>query len=217
MAIKFYAVKKGRVPGIYETWLECKINTDKFSGAEYHSFLTKVEADEYMNAFNVINLVDKINFKTKENLIAKSIKHEELSSIGYAFVDGSFNIKTNTYGYGGFITFNGKKEIVQGSGNEEQMAIMRNVAGEILGSINAIKRAIELNLKEINISYDYLGIEMWANDKWRRNKKETKDYYEYIQLARKEIKINFIKVLAHSGIDGNEEADTLAKQAVGII
>lgn len=212
IAKKFYAVRKGNKPGIYETWDECKFNVNKFSGAEFHSFISKKEAEEYMEC----SFVSKQKEELKEiykNIDTKS----KLDNIANSYVDGSFNIKTMTYGYGGFIEYNGEKHIVQGSGNEKQMAIMRNVAGEILGSMNAIKKAIELSIKEINIHYDYLGIEMWATDIWRRNKKETKDYYDFIVLANEKIKINFVKVLAHSGVGGNEEADILAKQAVGIL
>lgn len=46
MAIKknFYAVKKGRHPGIYRTWDECKKNVDGFPGAVFKGFATKEEA-----------------------------------------------------------------------------------------------------------------------------------------------------------------------------
>lgn len=225
MANKFYAVRKGLVPGIYKTWDECKSNVNKFPGAEFHSFATEKEAKNYMKPsfenktpiiqLDILDISKKINTSHEKN--EEKNDDIQLKDVGYSYVDGSFNIKTMTYGYGGYLEFNGKKEIIQGSGNEKSMAIMRNVAGEILGSAAAVKKSIELKLKEVNIYYDYLGIEMWATDVWRRNKKETKDYYDYMQLAQKQIKINFIKVLAHSGVKGNEEADILAKQAVGIL
>lgn len=37
MAVKYYAVKKGKMPGIYYSWNECKTQVDGFSGAEYKS------------------------------------------------------------------------------------------------------------------------------------------------------------------------------------
>ena len=33
MAKKFYAVKNGKTPGIFETWDECKKSVDGYSGA----------------------------------------------------------------------------------------------------------------------------------------------------------------------------------------
>ena len=79
----------------------------------------------------------------------------------------------------------------------------------------AIKKAIELGLPEVTIYYDYMGIEMWATGAWKCNKKGTAAYRDYVALARDAIHIHFAKVKGHSGIDGNEEADLLAKQAVG--
>lgn len=133
----------------------------------------------------------------------------------YAFVDGSYQAQKKVYGYGGFLMHHGQKEILQGAGTDEEMASMRNVAGEVLGSMAAIQKAVELGLPEITIFYDYMGIQMWAEGGWKRNKAGTVAYYEYVQSVRGKIRIHFVKVKGHSGVEGNEEADRLAKEAVG--
>ena len=45
---KYYAVKYGVKPGIYETWAECEAQTKGFSGAKYKSFGSMAEAEKYM-------------------------------------------------------------------------------------------------------------------------------------------------------------------------
>lgn len=134
----------------------------------------------------------------------------------YAFVDGSFNETTRVYGYGGFVVINGEKHILQGKGNDIDMAKMQNVAGEILGSIAAMQFAIDNHLHTITILYDYFGIEKWTTGEWEAKLNYTKAYKQFFDLTKNYVNIKFQKVKAHSNIDGNEEADKLAKQAVGL-
>ena len=50
----FYVVRKGHKPGIYSTWLECKLHSDGFIGAQFRKFghedgRTLNDALDYLN------------------------------------------------------------------------------------------------------------------------------------------------------------------------
>lgn len=134
----------------------------------------------------------------------------------YAFVDGSFNLSTSIYGCGGFLVHDGKEYIIQDKGDDPKMVTMKNIAGELLGARQAILLAISLGAESLTIYYDYSGIEKWATGEWATNKTGTKAYSEFIQEIKDKIQLSFIHVAGHAGIEGNEKADRLAKEAVGI-
>lgn len=46
----YYAVRRGRRPGIYPTWAACEAQVKGFSGAQYRKFKSQVEADAWMDA-----------------------------------------------------------------------------------------------------------------------------------------------------------------------
>lgn len=200
MAKKYYAVRVGKTPGIYLTWEDCKSMVDGYPGAKYKSFSTIEDAEMFVQGTEYV----------RPDTATESVPQP------YAFVDGSYNIVSGVYGYGGFLVADDEKYVLQGSGEDSELAEMRNVAGEIQGSMAAVAKALELGLTELDIYYDYAGIEMWATGGWKRNKTGTIAYYDYMQSVKDKIRIRFVKVKGHSGIEGNEEADRLAKVAVGV-
>ena len=193
--MKYYAVKKGRNPGIYTSWDSCLKEVKGYSGAIYKSFKTMEEAEIYM---------------TGEE---KDIEIGANSVIAY--VDGSYNQKLKVYGSGAvYITDDKELELMKSY--DDAYHIHRNVAGEVKASELAIEKAIEDKKDQIIIYHDYQGIASWANGDWKTNNDLTKSYKRFIDQARKKIKIDFVKVKGHSNDKYNDKADQLAKEAAGI-
>ena len=193
--MKYYAVKKGRNPGIYQSWDSCLKEVKGYSGAIYKSFKSLEEAKAFLND------EDK-NIEIGENSVI-------------AYVDGSYNQKAKVYGSGVvYITENDQLELMKSY--DDAYRIHRNVAGEVKASEIAIEKAIEDKKEHIIIYHDYQGIESWASGAWKTNNDLTKSYKKFIDQAKKSIKISFVKVKGHSNDKLNDRADLLAKKAAGI-
>ena len=139
---------------------------------------------------------------------------EIINDGAYAFTDGSYNTKTGRFGYGGFLASEGQEYVLQGASSDTELAESWNVAGEIYGSVAAIEKAKELGIGELTIYYDYMGVEMWATGQWKAKKPVSRRYKAYIDKSN--VTLHFVHVKGHSGIPGNERADKLAKEAVGV-
>lgn len=202
---KFYAVKKGRLPGVYSTWDACKAQVDGFSGAVYKSFSTVVEAEAFVGSQGEVPQSQKPevsgNFAVSEGE-------------GVAYVDGSYNVATGEYSCGiVFMTPDAEIHIAK-KGEDAELASMRNVAGEILGAELAMKQAVKLGLRKLSIYHDYQGIASWCLGEWKTNKEGTKKYKEYYESICNQVDIVFIKVKGHSGDAYNDLADELAKSVI---
>ena len=216
MASKYYSVYKGKsgTPMILRSWDECKSEVVGCKGAIYKSFKTEKEAIEFL-ALNSEGKVDRLN-KKKETSNEEEIAL--LNSGLVIYVDGSFSLEKSNYSYGLIAIYNGEEVYEDcGVGEDQDAVALRNVAGEVLGSLKAIDYAIENGYKEVTIVFDYQGVESWAIGTWKRNKKLTQNYYEQVQIKKEKIKIVFKKVKGHSGDKYNDIADKLAKKALGII
>lgn len=203
VAKKVYAVRKGRTTGIFMTWDDCKAQVDGFAGAEYKSFADPADAMAYLGLSG-----------------GDSAESGEKFPEGVrAYVDGSYDSASGRFSCGVVIVetgANGKSETteINSAFDDEEAAQQRNVAGEIMGSKLAIDWCRANGVKVIEIYHDYEGIGAWADRKWKANNPLTQGYRDFVEEARKSMKITFVKVKAHAGNKYNELADRLAKKAL---
>lgn len=201
---KFYAVKKGKKPGIYLTWAACKSQVDGFSGAIYKSFLTKEEAERYMGMVQGgLNLSD-----------TQSLPDLSGENAAAAYVDGSYNAASRAYSCGVVFLYQGEELHFCKLGEDKELASMRNVAGELLGARLAMEEAVKRNISALTIYHDYQGIASWCLGEWKTNKEGTKAYKAYYDSLQDKIQITFCKVKGHSGDKYNDLADELAKSVI---
>ena len=173
---KTYAVRRGRETGLFQTWADCQKQVIGFSGAEYKSFKTLKEAQDYMDG--AAKEVSSQGFSADDgNKSAQTI---------VAYVDGSYDVKTHQYGSGVVILWKGEKQTFSFKGDTPQLADMRNVAGEIIGAQRAMEFAVENKAEKVIIYYDYEGIEKWCTGAWQAKKEGTQMYVEaYNKLKKK--------------------------------
>lgn len=201
---KYYAVRRGHTPGIYETWDDCKRQVDGYKGAVYKSFLTKAEALSFLRGHDSTKL---------------DIAEKLTPQCPIAFTDGSYEHALRRYGYGVLILEDtGEGEPVEtgfcGCGSNPAYLESRNIAGEALGILKAMEWAAGHGYSQLRICYDYAGLEKWATGAWKTNKPVSIDYVrEYRKYAGK-VGVVFEKVKGHSNNYYNDRADALAKEGV---
>lgn len=201
---KTYAVRKGRQVGLFYNWPACQQQIKGYSGAEYKSFITEQEASAYLAGGT-------------GNTQATPIEMiEPALNTMLAYVDGSYNIATKEYSAGVVALWQGREITFSEKADDPELKSMRNVAGEIMGAQIAMKYAVEEGASILVIYHDYEGVEKWCTNAWDAKQNGTKKYKAYFDNIASQLDIRFVKVKAHSGDPYNEQADRLAKDALGI-
>lgn len=132
-----------------------------------------------------------------------------------AYVDGSYDNSLKKYAFGCvFILPDGRVYTENGNGNNKESVALRNVTGEMLGAMFAVRTAIKNGFREIEICYDYEGIEKWVTGAWKCKNELTQKYAKSMQGWSQSVQIVFTKVAAHTNVRYNEVADKLAKNAL---
>lgn len=198
--MNYYAVRCGRNPGIYKTWDECNKEVKGFKGAIYKKFSNLEDAENFIKT-------DSFSLEDKEDIKVK-VKDDEF----IAYVDGSYRNSDKSFSYGVYI-FNERESYSFSKRFHDEDSTMRNVCGEIKGAMKAMEVSLEKNKKVLYLHYDYEGIRAWPQGNWKTNKEGTISYKNYFDSIKDRLKVIFIKVKAHSGVEFNELVDKLAKGA----
>lgn len=198
---KFYAVRKGKVKGVYDTWEECQNQVKGFSGAEFKSFKSYEDACAYVEG--TLESAQPISVKTPIDPAEVCI-----------YTDGSFNDKTKNPTSGIHL------ELFGGVSRDfafqlEGYSGSRQIAGELASVITALTLCSQMGKHICHIYYDYDGVEKLINGEWGIHKEVSLAYVNAYHKLIKEnnLFVDFTHAKAHSGIKGNVMADKLASIA----
>lgn len=197
---KFYAVCTGRTPGIYTSWPDCQKQVIGYPNAIFKGFATKEDAENFIN-HNLPNH-NQMNILPIESSVS-------------IYVDGSYQSGRYSWAFAVYSLDGKLTHQANGIGNDKEAAKMNNVAGELAGALEAIQWAEKNDIRPITIYHDYSGLAHWASGYWKANNKFTIAYATFV--SPKLDWITFRKVAGHTGVDGNEVVDRLAKEALGLI
>lgn len=234
-AKKYYAVRKGKKTGLFHTWEACRESVEGCPGAEYRGFARLEEAESYLGlapgAASVQGQMPgsggdgsgdrpcgrggaggKAAAESAAGLPGDAPAEVPEEGTLLAYVDGSFDASLKKYAFGCvFLLPDGQIRTEYGNGDNEQSLQHRNVTGEMLGAMFAVRTAMLSGFSKVEIRYDYEGIEKWVTGAWRSKTELTRKYAMSMRQWGGSIEIRFTKVAAHSNVYYNELADKMAK------
>lgn len=226
-AKKYYAVKKGKTTGVFKTWEECRNAVEGYPGAQYKGFSALEEANAYLGESGLEE--GQALWKNQQPLCENQqvLKKNRLTQVPsqtkgaaeipapgelLAYVDGSYDDSIKKYAFGCvFLLPDGRIYTEYGNGDNEQSLQHRNVTGEMLGAMYAVRFAMLNGFQGVEIRYDYQGIEKWVTGEWRSKTELTRKYAVSMREWGSDISIRFTKVAAHTNVTYNELADKMAK------
>ncbi|WP_036157477.1 ribonuclease H1 domain-containing protein [Maribacter forsetii] len=182
---KFYVVWKGKKPGIFDSWKECKKSIANYAGAEYKSFESFDLAKKAYNG----NYAD---FKGKKKTTS-TLSKEELAKIGLPnyhsiSVDAASSGNPGVMEYQGVDTKTGKKLFKQGPFPQGT-----NNIGEFLALVHGLAFLKERNSDRI-IYTDSRTAMSWVRKKKCNTKltasAKNKNLFELINRAEDWLKKN---------------------------
>lgn len=193
MSTKYYAVKKGKVPGIYHSWAECQAQTKGYSGAIFKSFTTRVEAE---------NFIDDSTSTSRTSSTSSTSSQSENNEVKYTvYTDGSYY--DNSAG-GAAVVVETKSVFYAKVHKDEEQS---NNRGELLGIILALQNTTGNIVIHTDSQY---SINILSNG---YTAKKNFDMIEQIRTLMKNRVVHYQYVPAHTGVLYNEIADQYAKLA----
>ncbi|XP_054153387.1 ribonuclease H1-like [Oppia nitens] len=222
---KFYAVRRGRQPGIYMSWDECKTQTTGYAGTQFKSFKTREEAEQFMNSsiseirkpYVVSNRIQRSGDQSGDQSGDSNDSSDRLC----IYTDGSCHgngFRGAKAGIGVHFPNNSEWDI-----SEKLTGRPTNNRAEIMAATRALQVAKQKGFTKVEIKTDsqfmISSITEWC-PAWRRRgwkKSDGSDVInkqDFIKLEAEAqgMDIKWVKVKAHRGETGNEMADQLANK-----
>jgi len=182
---KFYVVWKGRKPGVYNTWDECRAQIFGFTAAVYKSFPTRKEAEDAYKTSSR-NYIGK---GSSEPMASHIQSGQYGSPVQESIcVDGACDTTTGLMEYKGIDLKTGKVLFLQGPYKDGT-----NNIGEFLAIVHALSYCAKQNLKVPIYSDSHTALVWVMNKKAKTRLVKTsanKILFELIGRAEKWLKNN---------------------------
>lgn len=225
-ATKYYAVRKGKNPGVYTDVEEYRAQVDGFTGYSARVFKNEKEAYDFVaGKITETEIREDRGRKMRGIACVLSEKNQSDWDLKWraaqtvaAYVDGSHDDNLNKCGYGVMITTGDGREIMlYGTSKEASKTGLRSVASEICAIKAAIQWAQRKKVKKLIIVYDCSApVELINNNTLIKNEfaKEFVQFYKNI-ISTCKMEIVFRKIDGHVGNKYHEMADALARYSLG--
>ncbi|VDN01577.1 unnamed protein product [Thelazia callipaeda] len=206
----FYAVARGRKPGVYERWFECAKQVKGFQNAKYKKFATKNEALAFM-----------LQNSGRKSLELNSREQKQWEGVPIVYTDGACSFNGHAGAVAGIGVYWGENH-VDNISEPLQNGLPTNNRAELTAVIRAVQMAVQRNYQRIIVRTDsnllIQTVNTWIH-RWKQNGWKTangsdvknKDLIIHLDNLLKNLQVRFEHVAGHAGILGNERADQLAR------
>lgn len=170
---KFYAVIKGRNPGVYSSWVECEAQVKGFKGAKFKGFDSKVMAEHAMTNGWEIG--------------AKREKRESESSLNNDFIKESISVDAACSGNPGVMEYQGvDTETGEQLFASKEYPVGTNNIGEFLAVVHALRYLHEKG-SDMPVYSDSISAIAWVRNRHVKTNltrnHETEGLWQHIDLA----------------------------------
>lgn len=150
---KVYAVRSGKQTGIFNTWEECQSATKGYSGAEYKSFKSMADAEQYMRGDAPLSV--------------------SLPSVGVLLTFTS-KLKGNVLKFTVILQSKLMTDVV--SVETDVSGYPLSLVSDILPVVTGLYRAKSLGISEVTVVHRNEGVEAWYTGAWSANTDFTRQY-----------------------------------------
>lgn len=201
--LKYYAVRVGRKTGVFLSWPECERHTKGYQGAQFKSFSTKQDAEDW--------IVHGECPATEESCTGTELT---------VYTDGSHIKGTTMRGVGIHCLFEGQK-YYWAKPFDDLPADASNPTLELRAATMVLQSVpVASRVRRITIVADYIGVKYYIDGTWKPKSSQTGAFGAEVRalvvaaacLRERSVEVGARHVNGHTGIPGNEAADQLSKE-----
>jgi ribonuclease HI len=207
---RFYAVAVGRTPGVYRTWADCQTQIAGYRCSVFRAFDREADAARFVETNRVGAVATTATPPSAQDLTALSV-----------YTDGSHVKGTTRRGYGAWCRYDGREYelAVQADGDPPAVS---NPTLELRAAAHVLEALVVARppaVRRITVVADYAGVAHYINGSWDASRCTVPHFAREAwrikravhALTAQGLAVTGRHVAGHSGDEGNEAADRLAK------